>query len=228
VYGTAVVLATAFAAARRPPRQAVVVVPRSACRRSSSRAHRRGERRRGVLALVPALVLLGLRTSGARVTAGRLVLALTAGAAVVTGFALLDLARPAADRTHLGRFAEDVADGAAGELLVRRRARCSTCCSRTPVTAALPLAAAVAVGLLLRPPPALRRALDDEPGLRHGLPAVGALAAVGFAVNDSGAAVPALALLVAVPRRWPSWHVPVAGGAGSLDSRAAGRSEPAV
>ena len=41
--------------------------------------------------------------------------------------------------------------------------------------------------------------LDREPALRHGLPAVGLLSAVGFVVNDSGAAVPALALLVAVP-----------------------------
>jgi hypothetical protein len=200
VYGTAVVLATAFAAARRPPRQAVVVVAALGVPAVVvAGAPAWGSDVGGVLALVPALVLLGLRTSGARVTAGRLVLALTAGAAVVTGFALLDLTRPAADRTHLGRFAEDVRDGAAGELLVRKASSVLDLLLANPVTAALPLAAAVAVGLLLRPPPALRRALDDEPGLRHALTAVGVLSAVGFLVNDSGAAVPALALLVAAP-----------------------------
>jgi len=162
VYGTAVVLATAFAAARRPPRQAVVVVAALGVPAVVvAGAPAWGSDVGGVLALVPALVLLGLRTSGARVTAGRLVLALTAGAAVVTGFALLDLTRPAADRTHLGRFAEDVRDGAAGELLVRKANSVLDLLLANPVTAALPLAAAVAVGLLLRPPPALRRALDD-------------------------------------------------------------------
>jgi DNA-directed RNA polymerase subunit E'/Rpb7 len=94
-----------------------------------------------------------------------------------------------------------------------------------PVTAALPLVVACA-GLLLRPPrPA--RALDAEPGLRHGLPAVGLLAAVGFLVNDSGAAVPALALLVAVPATVAVVARLARRAVRRLDSRAAGRSEPA-
>jgi hypothetical protein len=117
----------------------------------------------------------------------------------VTAFALLDLVRRPADRTHLGRFAADVRDGAAGDLLVRKAMSALDLLLANPLTAALPLGVAGAVWLLLRPPPVLRRALDVEPGLRHGLPAVGLLAAVGFLVNDSGAAVPALTLLVAVP-----------------------------
>ncbi len=152
-----------------------------------------------MLALVPAFVLLGLRVSGARVTPGRLALALAAAVAVVTAFALLDLARRAPDRTHLGRFAADLRDGTAGDLLVRKATSGVDLLLANPGTAALPLLVAAAVRLLLRPPPPLRRALDEEPALRHGLPAVGLLAAVGFLVNDSGAAVPALALLVAVP-----------------------------
>ena len=198
VYGTAFVLASAFAAARRPPRQAAAVVTGLGTV-AVVVAGRWGSDVGGVLALVPAFVLLGLRMSGARVTAGRLALALLGATAVVTAFALLDLARPPADRTHLGRFAADLRDGTAGGLLARKAGAVLDLLLANPVTAALPLVVAAAVWLLLRPPPALQRALDEEPALRHGLPAVGLLAAVGFVLNDSGAAVPALALLVAVP-----------------------------
>jgi hypothetical protein len=55
------------------------------------------------------------------------------------------------------------------------------------------------VWLFLHPPPALQAALSDVPGLRCGLLAVGAVSALGFLLNDSGAAVPAVALLVGVP-----------------------------
>ena len=198
-YGTVLVLAAAFAAADRPPGQAAVVVAVAGTAAVVvAGAPAWGSDVGGVLALVPAFALLGLRVTGTRVTAVRLALALAAGAAVVTAFALLDLARPAADRTHLGRFAADVRDGAAVDLLVRKAASALDLLLG-PVTGLLPLVVAGAVWLLLRPPPALRRALEAEPGLRHGLPAVGLLAAVGFLVNDSGTAVPAMALLVAVP-----------------------------
>ena len=118
---------------------------------------------------------------------------------MVAAFALLDLARPAADRTHLGRFAADLRNGTAGELLERKASAVFALLLTSPVTAALPLVVAAAVWLVLRPPPALHRAFEDAPGLRHGVTAVGLLSLLGFLVNDSGAAVPALALLVAVP-----------------------------
>ena len=198
VYGTAFLLAAAFAAGRRPRRQAGAVVAALGTV-AVVVAGVWGSDVGGVLALVPAFALLGLRVTGARVTPGRLALATAGGAAVVLALALLDLARPAADRSHLGRFAADVRDGTAGDLLVRKATSGLDLLLATPATAALPLVVAGAVWLLLRPRPSLRRALDAEPGLRHGLPAVGLLAAVGLLVNDSGAAVPALALLVAVP-----------------------------
>ena len=66
-------------------------------------------------------------------------------------------------------------------------------------TALLPLVVAAAVLVVVRPPGPLRRAFEIAPAWRHGVYAVGAASAVGFVVNDSGSAVPALALLVAVP-----------------------------
>jgi len=153
----------------------------------------------GVLALVPALTVLVLLRTGRRVTAPRLLAAALAGAGVVTAFALLDLARPAQDRTHLGRFAEDVADGTAGQVLERKAEAVFGLLFANPVTALTPLMVAAVVYLVLRPPDPLRRAFEASPGWRHGLFALGLASLVGFAVNDSGAAVPALATAVALP-----------------------------
>jgi hypothetical protein len=148
---------------------------------------------------VPALTLLVLLRTGRRVTPLRLLAAALAGAAVVTAFALLDLARPAQDRTHLGRFAQDVADGTAGQLLQRKAEAVFGLLFANPVTALMPLMVAAAVYLVVRPPEPLRLAFEASPSWRHGLTAVGLASLIGFAVNDSGAAVPALATAVALP-----------------------------
>ena len=153
----------------------------------------------GVLALVPAFVLLAMLLSGRRVSVLRLVLAGLAGAAVVTAFALADWSRRPADRTHLGRFVQDVVDGTAGTLLRRKADAVLGLLLASPVTALLPLAVAAAVYLVVRPPRPLAEALRAAPVWRAGLLATGLAAGIGFAVNDSGAAVPAMALTVAVP-----------------------------
>ena len=200
VYGTAWLLAAAFVASGRSRRSAgTVVAGLGLVAVAVLGAPAWGSDVGGVLALLPAFVVLWLRVTGRRVSVLRLLLAGLAGALVVTAFALLDLSRPAADRTHLGRFAADVQDGTAGELLVRKAAAVFGLLFTSPVTAALPLVVAAAVWLVLRPPAPLRRALDGTPALRSGLAALGVLALLGFVLNDSGAAVPALALLVAVP-----------------------------
>ena len=153
----------------------------------------------GVLALVPAFVLLALLLSGRRVSVLRLALAGLVGAAVVTAFAIADWSRAEQDRTHLGRFVQDVVDGTAGTLLRRKAVAVLELLLAGPLTALLPVVVAAAVYLLVRPPRPLARALAAAPHWRAGLLATGLASAVGFAVNDSGAAVPAMALTVAVP-----------------------------
>ncbi len=153
----------------------------------------------GVLALVPALVLLALLLSGRRVTPVTVLGAGSAGVAVVTAFALADFSRPEQDRTHLGRFVQDVADGTAGTLLRRKAEAVLDLLFASPLTALLPVVVAAAVYLVVRPPRPLAEALDQAPAWRAGLLATGLASAIGFAVNDSGAAVPAMALTVVVP-----------------------------
>ena len=153
----------------------------------------------GVLALLPALVVLGLLVTGRRVSVLRLALAGLAAVAVVAGLALADAARPADRRTHLGRFADQVRDGTAGGLLRRKAEAGLGLLFHSPATALLPVAVAAAVLLLLRPPPALARAFAAAPAYRQALVALCLASALGFVLNDSGAAVPALALVVVVP-----------------------------
>lgn len=153
----------------------------------------------GVLTLVPAFVLLAMLLTGRRVSSWRLAGAGAAGVAVVTAFALADFSRAAQDRTHLGRFVQDVADGTAGTLLRRKAEAVLGLVFSGPVTALLPLVVAAAVYLVLRPPGPLATAFAKAPAWRSGLLAIGLASAIGFAVNDSGAAVPAMALVVALP-----------------------------
>ncbi|HVE74167.1 MAG TPA: hypothetical protein VNA30_03625 [Mycobacteriales bacterium] len=153
----------------------------------------------GVLALVPAFTVLALQLGGRRVSPLPVVAAGAAGAAAVAALAVLDASRPADARTHLGRFAHQVYDGAAGSVLRRKATAVLDLLFHSPVTALLPLVVAAAVFLVLRPPPTLRTAFERDPGWRHGLLALGVASLIGFAVNDSGAAIPALALVVAVP-----------------------------
>ena len=153
----------------------------------------------GVLALLPALVVLGLLVTGRRVSVVRLAAAGLAAVALVTALALADAARPADRRTHLGRFVGQVRDGTAGALLRRKAEAVLGLLFHSPVTALLPLVVAGAIWLLLRPPPALARAFAAAPAYRQALVAVGVASALGFALNDSGAAVPALALVVVLP-----------------------------
>lgn len=153
----------------------------------------------GVLALLPALVVLALLITGRKVSVARLVGAGLAAVLLVTGLALLDATRPADRRTHLGRFVGQVADGTAGGLLRRKAEAVLGLLFHSPVTALLPVVVAGAVLLLLRPPPQLARAFAAAPAYRQALVALCVASALGFALNDSGAAVPALALVVVLP-----------------------------
>jgi hypothetical protein len=130
---------------------------------------------------------------------GRIAVAALAGALVVTAFGIADHARPEVQQTHLGRFVGQVLDGSAGGVLRRKAEANLSLLFHSAVTALLPLVVAGVVWLFLRPPAPLRRVLERSPAWRAGLLAVATAAGLGFVVNDSGAAVAALAIVVTVP-----------------------------
>jgi len=158
----------------------------------------------GVLALVPGFVLLALGVAGARISAWRIA-AVAAGTAAAAGaIALADWARPAAERSHLGRFVQQVIDGDAGAILGRKiDANVSSLVQRPGLGLLVPVALLVAAVIVLYPDRlGIRtptRAYAQEPALKPGLVACLVTAVLGFAVNDSGVIVPAVALAVAAP-----------------------------
>ncbi|PZA18895.1 hypothetical protein DMO24_23650, partial [Modestobacter versicolor] len=74
----------------------------------------------GVLAAVPGFLVLGMLLARIRVTLGRLVVVLAAAVAVVGVVAVLDWLRPAAERSHLGRFVAQLLDGQAWTVVSRK------------------------------------------------------------------------------------------------------------
>ena len=153
----------------------------------------------GVLALIPAFAVMVLLCAGRRVSLAKA--AAIGGAAVVAVFllGLIDYARPASARTHLGRFVGKILHGGAWTVL-ERKGRADLDLLVTNVgTLVVPVIIAVALWLVLRPRPRLAVAYARLPELRYGLISLSVLALVGLVVNDSGLAIPAVAVLLGVP-----------------------------
>lgn len=129
-----------------------------------------------------------------------LLLALGAAVAVTALVAFLDLLRPTDSQTHLGRFAAMIISGEGALTVMRRKALQSlSTLGFTRWTYAIPVAVAVVAVLLHRPRGVLRSVIPQHPMLRAGLWGCLAGGVVGFAVNDSGIAVPAMIVAHAVP-----------------------------
>jgi hypothetical protein len=115
-------------------------------------------------------------------------------AAAVAGFAAIDLSRPEAERTHLGRLVESVGNRGWGSLLtvITRKLGANLSVLTSSVwTAMVPIALGFVVFLLWQAPGHLRAVRDTIPASLRGLVVVGLL---GFALNDSGIAVPGVML----------------------------------
>lgn len=156
----------------------------------------------GVLALVPATAVIVLVLTGRRIGGSRAVAIAGATVAVLAAFALVDLARAEESRTHLGRLAARLLDdgGGGAATVIQRKLQSNISILTSSVwTWIIPLAVAFLGFLLWRRPGLLRELEARVPGLRAGL--VGALVAgvLGFALNDSGVAVPAMMLGVVLP-----------------------------
>jgi hypothetical protein len=164
----------------------------------------------GVLALVPGFAVLALGVSGAAASAVRLAAVGLAAIAAVTTIAVLDWTRPEIERSHLGRFVQQVVDGEAGAVLTRKlEANLSSLGQRPELAVLVPVAFVLLTAIVLRPDrlrvPGLARAYAEEPALKPGFVACLLTALLGFVVNDSGIIVPAVALAVATPLGVAVW-----------------------
>lgn len=155
----------------------------------------------GVLALLPAVAVLGLVVARVRIS-GRHVIAVLAMTVVTTaGIALYDYSRPPTERTHLGRFIGQIDDGSAGTVVHRKLGNSLATFTggwpRSIVACWVVLALVAYVGHRqgwLRLPEAADRRITA--GL---LAALLVLALLGAAVNDSGLAITAFTFFVAAP-----------------------------
>jgi hypothetical protein len=155
----------------------------------------------GVLAGLPALAITWTLLTGQKVRLRALVLTIAGVVAVLAVFALLDFARPAQSRTHLGRLIESVADGGFGALamVLRRKAEANLSILTSSVFVWLvPVTVAYIVVITLQTG-GLRAALARFPALRAGLVGVVVLGVAGMLLNDSGIAISAMILGVVAP-----------------------------
>ncbi|MEA2452701.1 MAG: hypothetical protein QOG04_1411 [Actinomycetota bacterium] len=156
----------------------------------------------GVLAFVPAFGITWLLLAGRRPTWKALGLSALAAVAVLGVFLAFDLTRPPDARTHLARLFEDVRDrgfGAFSDTIGRKVSTNLRVFTSTIWTYFVPPALAFIAWLLLRPKNRWERLAREYPTLRAGLIGGLILCVLGFAVNDSGIVVPAMALSYLVP-----------------------------
>jgi hypothetical protein len=142
----------------------------------------------GVIATAPAFALLAWLLLGHRVR-WRTVLLLF-GVLAVTGVAVgfLDLLRPADQRTHVGRFFHQLLNDPSGALLVvRRKASENWSVLGHSVLLGMVIVVVLLIAYLwLVPPRSLRALVAEIPTARATMLAFVVVAALGFALNDSG------------------------------------------
>ncbi len=154
----------------------------------------------GASAAAPGFVLLAWLLLGRKVR-WRTVLAL-AGVLIFSGLAIgfMDLLRPTEQRTHIGRFFEQVGrDGPAGLFLVVRRKAGENLATfgHTVFMWMIPVAIGFAVIYLLTSQPGTVAGLVRRiTTLKATLLAVCITAVLGYALNDSGVAIPAMMAVV--------------------------------
>jgi hypothetical protein len=157
----------------------------------------------GPPAIIPAFAVLGLMIAGVKVDLRRALLIAAVTIGVLVALSVLDWLRPAADRTHLGRFVQTVIDGGAWSVIQRKGEQNLQILFTSWLSALLPLAVAFVVLVLSRPVSwgarPLQLAYTRSPVLKQGVIAFGVMIFLGFALNDSGTAVPAVAATLAIP-----------------------------
>jgi hypothetical protein len=155
----------------------------------------------GTIALIPGTAVTALIVAGRKVTPLRVLAFAALGVATIATICYLDYLRPRGQRTHLGRFAAQLADGEARPVITRKML------AMLHTVGNIPLTLLVAAGLLFlftvllrtRNTGPLAAAYQHAPALRAGLTGTLVTSMSGFAVEDSGIAVPAIALTLAVP-----------------------------
>ena len=154
----------------------------------------------GTIAIVPCALLLLMAMAGIRITVRRVAVVLGSGVALFAVFALINYLIPATGQSDIGSFAGNLVHGQSGGLLLRKLTSMLSSISLSP--AVLPIIILVGV-ILLRPSwfavKAVPRGYAAEPLLATTLAMMWLVCVLGWFADDSGIAVPANALPLALP-----------------------------
>ncbi|WP_426564397.1 hypothetical protein ACPPVT_00405 [Angustibacter sp. McL0619] len=157
----------------------------------------------GPMGLVPSFAILTLLVLGVRLSWRKIALIAAGTVLLLAAVSVVDWLRPADQQTHLGRFVQTVIDGGAWQVISRKGEQNLSILFGSVLSILVPVAALFVVLVLMRPSSvgagALQRAYDRSPTLRQGLYCLLLLLGIGFAVNDSGTAIPAVGFTLAIP-----------------------------
>jgi hypothetical protein len=156
----------------------------------------------GVLAGFPAFAVTFALLAGWRVSVRTLVV-LGAGGVVLLGLlGVLDLSRPPESRSHLGRFLERIGEDGwdAFRTVIGRKLAQNFRTVLSSVWRFITLPLMVFAGFLAwRAPGRARDVREHLPELQAGLAGLGIAGVIGYAVNDSGIAVPGVMVAALIP-----------------------------
>ena len=157
----------------------------------------------GPPAFLPGLAYFVLALLGVVMTLKR---AATVGGLTVVFFLAIgffDSLRPVAQQSHLGRFFAALGDGGALDVVMRKAQTNLENIALSYLTMLVPLALVGVIWMLSRPTSRGSRSLAASvalaPTLRTGLVAWLVVMTIGFLLNDSGVAIPAVGASVAIP-----------------------------
>ncbi|MGW0506844.1 hypothetical protein [Micromonospora sp. NPDC003241] len=153
----------------------------------------------GAIALTAGVSVAAAISAGGWLTLTRLAWATMAGLAVMVGFAVVDLGRPAADRGSLGRFLAALGDGTGGLTVQRSSASNIDTLLNSPLTV-LALAGALLVWFaLLQPWGGLMRLFGIYPAIRAAMAGTGVAVGIGGVLSAAALDVAGAAAAVVVP-----------------------------
>jgi hypothetical protein len=155
----------------------------------------------GVLSLTPAYLVTALLLLDARFRRRTVLLLVAAAIGALALAAAADLARPAKDRTHLGRLITNARERGWHEItdvIGRKLSRNVDTWTSSIWRSMLAIGILFAVYLLWRGRHRLLVLLEAVPPLRASLIGFAVLIVLGYAVNDSGVAIPGVMLVVFV------------------------------
>jgi hypothetical protein len=157
----------------------------------------------GMLAIAPAFGVLALGVLDLRITWRRMLALFALGLVTVMAVAVLDWLRPEAEQSHLGRFVQQVLDGEFFDVVFRKLGNNLNILGSSFLGVLVPSALVFGLLVLMRAGTGrvavLREGFERAPTLRPALTAWLVAMAIGFAVNDSGVAIPAVGIMFAIP-----------------------------